>query len=60
MDTTRGDLDSIKSNYRGLGVVVKSMGDPGGVLVNPAVRGKGVRKKGLIGQVSKWLRNWCW
>lgn len=24
------------------------------------VRGKGARRRMLIGQVSNWLQNWCW
>ena len=45
-DTARGNLDSIKSDYRALGVVVKGTGDPGGVLINPASEWKECEEKG--------------
>ena len=38
----------------------KGHGGPGGVFLNPAGEGKGVRRRALIMHVDNWLRNWCW
>ena len=49
----RGNLESIKSDYRALGYE-----GPGGVLLSPSGEGKGVRRMGLILHVNNWLHSW--
>lgn len=55
-DTARGNLGSIKQDYRVLGAVVKGMGaqlvPTSSVLL---MRGKDVRKRALIEEVKNWL-----
>lgn len=56
----RGNLGSIKWDYRALGAVVKVMGAQ--VVPTSSVllmRGKDVRKRALIEEVKNWLWNWC-
>lgn len=56
----RGNLGSIKRDYRALGAVVKVMGAQ--VVPTSSVllmRGKDVRKRALIEEVKNWLWNWC-
>ena len=59
-DTATENLDSIKSDYRALGPVVKGMRAQ--VVFSSILpsRGKGARRRALIGQVNNWLQNWCW
>lgn len=55
-DTARGNLGSIKQDYRVLGAVVKGMGAQ--VLLTSSVllmRGKDVRKRALTEEVKNWL-----
>ena len=45
-DTARGNLESIKSDYRALRKGSEGPGGPGGVVLNPAGEGKGCEEEG--------------
>ena len=45
-DTARGNLDSIKGDYRALQEGSEGLGGPGGVVLNPAGEGKGCEEEG--------------
>jgi len=55
----RGNLESIKSDYRALGVTVRGM--TAQVVFSSVLleRGKGVKRMELILHVNNWLHSWC-
>lgn len=58
--TARGNLDSMKSDFRALGAVVKCMGAQVVLSSILPVSRKDVRRRVLIMQASNWLWSWCW
>lgn len=52
---TREDLDHLKHDYLALGMVIKSMVVQGGIFLILMVKGKGLRRSGLILKVNNWL-----
>ena len=58
-DTARGDLESIECDYMALGAMVKGMEAQVVFSSILLVRGKGLRRTGLILQVNNRLHSWC-
>lgn len=56
-DAARGNLETIKSGYRDLGVIVMGIGAFPSILL---VNGKGVRRKALILCINNWVWSTCW
>ncbi|XP_068782230.1 uncharacterized protein [Struthio camelus] len=56
----KGKLETIKRDFRALGMVVKGLGAQVVFSSILPVRGKDRRRSRRIFQVNSWLRRWCW
>lgn len=59
-DAARSKLESIKSDYRAIGVTVRNTGAQAVFSSTLPRKGKGVRRRALIKSVNNWLWRWCW
>ncbi|XP_068809548.1 uncharacterized protein [Struthio camelus] len=57
---TKGKLETIKQDFRALGMVVKGLGAQVVFSSILPVRGKDGKRSRRVFQVNNWLRRWCW